>query len=232
MKHGFIKVRSTGKKFLSRMNTKNIILIVAGLLLSCVVPSEPPVKGQEISLCSPDTISPYSPIKIVFSSPLEDSQMIPFHFSPSFFDYYNTLSSSKDTLELVPTSPFMGSTRYNLIARGDSFSFYTYALEQEPNNTAATADLFTAKMFGSVSSVNDTDCFIIKDKLKRFYLSSYYSESVFLLSDNMGNVTSPRIYRPVDSLYVPDSFIYPLLLRVFSYYRSSGGYYEIGKINS
>jgi len=212
------------------MNTKNKILMVTALFLSCVVPSEPPVKRLEISFCSPDTISPYSPIKIVFSLPLEDSQMIPFHFSPSFFNYYNTLSPSKDTLELVPTGPFMGSTRYYLITPGDSFSFYTYAHEQEPNNTAETADLFTAKIFGSVSNVNDTDCFIIKDKLIRFYLSSYHSESVFSLSDNMCKVTSQRIYRSVDSLSVPDSFIYPLILRVFSYYRSSGGYYEIGKI--
>ncbi|NLL12176.1 MAG: hypothetical protein GX267_02110 [Fibrobacter sp.] len=214
------------------MRTKNIILIVAALLLSCVVPSEPPEKGLAISLCSPDTISPYSPLKLVFSSPLEDSQLISFHFSPPFFEYYKSLSLSKDTLEVVPTSPFMGNTRYNFIARGDSFSFYTYAHEKEPNNTITTADHFTAKMFGSVSNVNDTDCFIIEDSIVRFYLRSYYSESVFLLSDIKGRVTSPRIYRPVDSLSVPDSFIYPLILRVFSHYRSSGGYYEIGKINS
>lgn len=214
------------------MRSENIILIVAALFLGCVVPSEPPVKSMEIFLCSSDTISPYSPIKMSFSSPLEDSQMIPFHFSPPFFDYYNTLSSSKDTLELVPSSPFMGNTRYSLIARGDSFSFYTYAHEQEPNNAASTADLFIAKIFGSVSNVNDTDCFIINHKVRSFYLRSYYSESAFLLSDSMGKVISPRIYRAVDSLTVPDSFIYPLFLRVFSYYRSSGGYYEIGKINS
>ncbi len=214
------------------MRTENIIIIATLLLLSCVVPSEPPVKSQEIFLCSLDTISPYSSIKIAFSSPIEDSQVISFHFSPSFFDHYYILSSSKDTLELIPSSPFLGNTRYSLIAPAKLFSFYTYAHEQEPNNTAETADLFTAKIFGSVSTVNDTDCFIIKDKVRRFYLRSYYSESVFLLSDSMGKVTSPGIYRSMDSLTVPDSFFYPLLLRVFSYYRSSGGYYEIGKINS
>ncbi len=214
------------------MRSKNIILIVAALLLCCVIPSEPPVKSLEMYLCSSDTVSPYSSIKIAFSLPVEDSQMISFHFSPPFLDYYNLLSLSKDTLELVPCRPLMGNTRYNLIALGDSFSFYTYAHEQEPNNTAATADLFTVKMFGSVSVVNDTDCFSINEKIKGFYLRSYCSESVFLLSDSMGKVTSPRVYRSVDSLTIPDSFIYPLLLRVFSYYRSNGGYYEIGKINS
>lgn len=214
------------------MHTENIILIVAVLFLSCVIPSEPPVKSLEMYLCSSDTISPYSSIKVAFSIPLDDSQVIPFHFSPPFFDYYKAFSLSKDTLDLVPSRPLMGNTRYNLIAPGDSFSFYTYAHELEPNNTAATADLLAAKMFGSVSSVNDTDCFIINEKIKGFYLRSYYSESVFSLSDSAGEVTLPRVYRPVDSLTIPDSFIYPLLLRVFSYYRSNGGYYEIGKINN
>lgn len=213
------------------MRTKNII-IFAALFLCCVIPSEPPVEGLKVFFCSSDTISPYSPVKVAFSSPLEDSQMIQLQFRPLFFDYYNVLSSSKDTLELFPSSPLMGNTRYSLVVLGDSFSFYTYAHEQEPNNTAATADLFTTKMFGSVFAVDDTDCFIINDKVKRLYLSSYCSESVFSLSDSTGKVTSPRVYRMVDSLTVPDSFKYPLLLRVFSYYRSSGGYYEIGKISS
>ncbi len=211
------------------MHIKNIILIAILFVSSCVVPSEPPDGGARLTFCSPDTISPYAPIKIAFSSPVKDSQVIEFSFLPPFFGCYGFLTSSKDTFQLVPSSPFNGSTKYKLFVSGESFNFYTYAYEQEPNNTIGSADLLNGKMFGSVAYVNDTDFYVVKtNNAKCFYLRSYNSESVFSVIDSTGRVTSPRAYRAVDSLVVPDSFAYPLFLRVVANYRSSGGYYELG----
>ncbi|HEX3020697.1 MAG TPA: hypothetical protein VHP36_10365 [Chitinispirillaceae bacterium] len=211
------------------MTIKNIILITGALFWGCVVPSQPPENTSAVLFCSSDTVSPYSAIKIAFSTPIEDSAMISFLFSPFFFDYCSVFSSERDTVDLVPSTPFKGSTRYKLTVQNDSFSFFTFAHEQEPNNSIGTADQLFGKMFGSVINVNDTDFFVVKDRnVKSIYLNSYYSESVFSITDSAGKISAAMTLRAVDSLTVPVTFMYPLYIKVFSSFRSSGGYYEIG----
>lgn len=206
--------------------------------MNCVVPSEPPKDVFRISLCASDTVSPYSSFDISISYPVDDTQKVSLSLKPSFLEFHTVLYSSKDTIRFVPAAPLKGNTRYKLFISYistsdndsvvDSLDFLTLPHEQEPNNSSNTADRFTDVIFGSISTSNDTDFFKVTKKVAGFYLNSYYSQSVFSVSDNNGRSTEKREYRSTDSIFVPDSFVYPLILKVYGYFRSSGGNYKIG----
>ncbi len=190
-----------------------------------------------MSLCGNDSISPYSTLKVVFSSPLQDSQHITFHFTPQFYDYSSIIASSRDTIRIIPSSPFKGNTSYKLFLENplnsdgssDTLSFHTYFHEREPNNNIETADSIYGKIYGTISVVSDTDLYSITvGKSSGLYMISQTSQSVFSISDNSGNSTPVRKYKSPDSIMIPDSFNYPIYVRVYSYYRSCGGNYEIG----
>lgn len=224
------------------METTNIVLITSMIFLNCVIPSEPPKETFKMYLCVDDTISPYSSIIIGFSSPIQDSQQINFHFDPLFLDYICEVNETKDTIEIIPSSPLKGNTRYkfhsenplnsteqSVITTTDTLSFRTYPHEREPNNSIQTADILTGKAFGSVSNVNDTDVFSISNKkASGLYLKSESSQSIFSISDSTGKLIQKSKYRSMDSIMIPDSFAYPVYMQVYSYYRSNGGNYEIG----
>lgn len=227
------------------MRLKNLTSSLILVIFACVIPSEPPKGALKISLCSSDTISPCSPLVIALSKSLSDSQELNFYFVPSFFDYYSVFSRNRDTVIIYPTTNFSGNTCYSLFSEDpdiesekmittftDTVEFHTYSFEQEPNNNAVSADtLYSEKMFGEISHVNDTDLYFVKCSLgSGYYLKSNESQSLLSIVDSTGKITVNGKFRQLDSIKIPETFIYPLYLRVYSYYRSSGGNYEIGLI--
>ena len=208
----------------------------------CVVPSGPEtVLSMKLS-GSVDTISPYGPLNIVISESLSDSSAVEVVFSPQIPCFKSFVSPSKDTVSISFFCPLEGNKKYTvkllndlvsksgqILLEGDSITFYTYYLEQEPNNSFPTSDILQRKLFGSISTVVDTDCYIIPDSsIRSVHLVSSVSQTTFELYDNNGEKSSDRQYKKNDTLDIPDLFVYPLYVRVFSYQHSSGGYYEIG----
>jgi len=234
------------------MATKKIsigsLIILCGLLLhGCVVPTDSPEK--ELSLVHesvPDTISPWDSVAVVFSLPLQDS-LAHFTITPSFYMYSQQMCDSRDTVIIRCVEPLDGDTRY-VIRLGemitatngavfkpgdDSLVIITASSEREPNNDLRNADSLKNYRFGSVATVNDTDCFLITaDEAEMVFLTSFKTRSTCIIVDGEGTETSERSFMQSDTVPVPDNFSPPLYVKVFGYHRSAGGSYKLGILSS
>ena len=71
------------------------------------------------------------------------------------------------------------------------------------------------KVFGTLSSANDTDYFSIRDtSINKFYIIASGSQTTFAVQDSLGSRTPERSYRNRDTITAPDSFKAPLYLLV------------------
>ena len=194
---------------------------------------------------SGETISPYGPIQVRFSYPVLDPDSIRFAFQPLFTEYRQTFNDSHDTVTIECILPLLGDTEYYLILASsvesedgsllqpgeDSLLLRTFPIEQEPNNFRNIADSFKNIIFGSVSTVNDTDWFAIYDTTAAsFYLKSTGSSSIFKLCDADSLSVRPQAFAAAETLDIPDSFNKPVHIAVFAFNRSNGGHYELGVV--
>lgn len=224
---------------------KNICSLLIFLVIPCffcVVPNGTESDSVMNFRSSTDTISPLSSLNIVFSSPLADSSHFDAEFYPQVPDYWLSMALSKDTISITFSSPLEGGMKYSvklrerliselgqILLEGDSITFYTYSLEQEPNNDFFTSDTLKQKLFGTISTVDDTDFYVFPDSLiKKMYIVSFVSQTTFLMYDKNGAVIPDRQYKNNDTVTVPSSFVYPYYVKVFGYRYSSGEFYEIG----
>ena len=228
---------------LSLIRTFSIALLLH--LVMCVIPNDTDDKQFSIFLHqnTSDTISPFALIAVCFSRSVENSETVAFSFKPAFYQYHLVPAQTNDTIYIVPSEPFQGSARYVLRPQNqitssqkeiisperDSLVFFTFPFEWEPNNSPETADSMPQKIFGIISSVNDTDFFRLYDTtISSFYLASTGSQTTLIIRDISGTTTSEHTFSTYDTFTVPDSFVFPILLQVRSYQRSAGGYYELG----
>ena len=217
------------------------ILFLTLVISNCVIQTEPLEQSISFSLLS-DSVSPFSPVKLCFSSPIDDSISPQILFFPQFQQYYITFNSSKDTLTINPTSPFSGNTPYKIHAKNqkpspesnipslnDSAVFFTYPLEKEPNNATSIADSINLMIYGSISSVNDTDCFRLTNykNSSKLIFKSIGSRSFFNFQDHNGKIFNIDFYDDSMEVRIPDSIVKPLYLLVYSFRKSCGGYYQI-----
>lgn len=190
-----------------------------------------------------DTISPFQSVPLCFSRAISDTSQISFYIEPLFEQYYYTISTTNDTVFIVPSEPFPGNTRFVIRAdkrimsvndeplSADSVVFFTHAFEREPNNTIETSDPLPRKVFGTLSSANDTDYFSIRDtSVRKYYIVASGSQTTFAVQDSLGKRTPERSYKSRDTIIVSNSFKAPLYLMIFSYRKSVGGYYETGPV--
>lgn len=215
------------------------------IVISCVVPADSYEDDfRIIKETIPDTISPWDSVAVVFSQPLRDTLVL-FTFLPSFYMYSLRMSETRDTILLFFNEPLDGDTRYvirlkEMVTSGsgtelnpadDSVVVVTAPVECEPNGTVHLADTLVGHRFGSVSTVNDTDCFFISDDESEWvYLISHGAQTTFILEDSEGMRSEERSFLASDTIPVPDTAAWPLYAIVFSYYRSVGGYYELGSL--
>lgn len=218
--------------------------ICSALCLSCVVPaghSPEPLTFAHAS--SADTLSPFEPLKFVFSEPLDDSAVLQLDFQPPCFSYYILMNKTRDTAQVIPSEPFTGDQRYVVRIREniqgksgamaeattDSAVFYTDNIEREPNNTPATADTLIRRCYGSLQEVDDRDLFYI-GSIKAgnaVVLISQGSQSTMLLEDATGKSVVPDNFSITDTLRIPSDFIFPVIASVSSWQKSAGGFYCI-----
>lgn len=225
-----------------------ITVLLFGLLLhGCVVPADSPEKELLLVHDSvPDTISPWDSIAVVFSRPIRDSLVV-FTVTPSLYMYSQRMCDSRDTVVITSVEPFDGSTRYVirpaekvtaedgavLEPENDSLIIMTAPCEREPNGDLLKADSLKNYRFGTVATVNDTDCFLlIGNGVDGVFLSSFETQSTCFIQDDDGRRTSARSFVQSDTIEVPDDFSPPLYVKVFCYNRSSGGSYKVGSIPS
>jgi hypothetical protein len=218
--------------------------VTMALLLGCVVSTDPPATTFHfIRTGSPDTIAPWGTLTIVFSQPLDDTEIPTFFLRPTVHSYTALPVATRDTVFVRFTEPLSGNRRYLLRAQdsmtaknsavlrhtADSLVFFTWPAEQEPNNTPQLADTLFQRCFGTIATVNDTDWYIITNSSARaVYLSSVTTQSTFFLVSLAGTTTPVRSFKISDTLAVPDGFRSPFYAAVVSFNRSAGGYYEIG----
>src|SRR5690554_3742453 len=136
-----------------RLNLKITVTLIVSSVLSCVVPSGT-IEPFTVSLPenTSDTISPFQSVPLCFSRAISDTSQISFYIEPLFEQYYYTISTTNDTVFIVPSEPFPGNTRFVIRAdkrimsvndeplSADSVVFFTHAFEREPNNTIETSD--------------------------------------------------------------------------------------------
>ena len=223
-------------------------IVLSGLLLfECVVPTDSP--ENELLLVHdsvPDTISPWDSIAVAFSQPLQDSLVL-FTITPFFYMYSQRMCDSRDTVIISCAEPLDGDTRYvirldekitaensTVLEPGDdSLIIITASSEREPNDDLQKADSLENYCFGTVATVNDTDCFLIAgDEVEVVFLTSFKTQSACIILDDEGNKTSERSFVQSDTIPVPDDFSSPLYVKVFGYHRSAGGSYKLGILSS
>ncbi|MBN1129839.1 MAG: hypothetical protein JXA71_12680 [Chitinispirillaceae bacterium] len=192
-----------------------------------------------------DTISPYGPVRTCFTSPVRHPDSVLFTIRPLFTEYRQQNNESADTFTLELLQPLQGAARYTLrlaqwiesveasfLSPGsDSIVFYTWPIEQEPNNGMTTADTLGSIVFGSIASANDTDWYAVSDSAAQaFYLKSTGSSSLFEIRDALGSIQRPLTFTATRTLSVPREFVRPLHILVYPYNRSNGGVYELGAV--
>ena len=232
--------RGTGAIF----TTLRVVLALGASLLFCVVPSEAPDETFHfIASDVSDTIAPWGGVKVVFSEPVADSGAINFIFEPSFYSYAVIWNGSRDTAVVQCTEPLQGNQRYVLRLMetvfsengsefdpsSDSIVFFTHPAEQEPNGEPSIADTLRGSCFGSIATADDTDMYVVTDtSAYALFLYSVGSQTTFALKNSSDSTTAKRNFKERDTLIIPKKFKPPVWVIVSSYYRSVGGYYEVG----
>lgn len=219
--------------------------IICLTVFFCVVPTDSVEDEFRIMQGTvPDTISPWDSVAVVFSQPLSDTLVL-FTFSPPFYMYSLRMSETRDTIHLYFNEPLDGDTRYVirfqekihshngdvLKPSDDSIVVVTSPVEQEPNGSVQLADTLVKCRFGSVGTVNDTDCFLISDDgPQSVYLVSHGAQTTFIFQDGEGTRSEERSFNALDTVPVPAAAVPPLYVMVTCYSRSVGGYYELGTL--
>jgi hypothetical protein len=223
-----------------------VATLFTGLLLSCVVPADAPVETLHVGkVTASDTIPPWGEIRLSFSVPADDTVLPRFDFNPPFYSYTVTMNDTRDTAFLAWSEPLAGAQRYvfrisefsdqagNIIPCADSIIIVTYPTENEPNDTRETSDTLTTSRWGTIATVNDTDWFTAPEKPEyALVLNSTGSQTSFAVVGRNGMLGSEMVYKKSDTLRVADSLPSPLMIAVFAYHRSVGGYYEVRRTPS
>lgn len=192
-----------------------------------------------------DTISVFAVLSIAFSMPITASQ-VELSLTPANDSWYSALNNRHDTLRLIASSPLAGNTRFvvrlaqeiestegaSLFAGTDSIVFFTRALEQEPNNSPATADILTATLFGTMATTSDTDYIAIMDTMiDEVRLVSLLSKVGYVMLDSE-LVELDRSSGEIDSTLVllPNYNRRPVYLLIYSPLRVMGCRYGLDAI--
>lgn len=207
-------------------------------LFFCIIPAENPPESFTFTSTSPDTISSFSSLSLVFSQQVNDSSPIRYTLTPRHIGYYAKLNKFRDTSTIVFTEPLSGSSRYVvritdtihardntlMVPQKDSLVFFTYPLEQEPNGDTVKADILTFQCFGTCSTLKDHDVFRIDDTTaRRVVVTSYFShEHIEVLTDaHPGSTTAGDLK---DTLLISTT---PVFIVVYAAQKAAGGYYKI-----
>ncbi len=224
--------------------SRRLLPVLITLALQCVIPSgtDDPFR-MSLPKNTSDTLSPYATVALCFSKEISNPEQVSFNILPVFDQYYFTVSETMDTVFIVPSQPLPGNCRFVIRPAqeilsfnkkplsSDSVVFYTYPFEREPNNSFLTADSLPRRLFGTISTINDTDIFVVRDtSLRKFYMTSYGSQTTFIIRDSSGNATIGRNFRSKDTLSAPSHFKAPLYLLVYPWHNSVGGHYDMGYI--
>lgn len=179
-----------------------------------------------------DTISPWGTLIFSFNVPVLDSNgvfsLMPDPGSGYSFKFNNTM----DTAYLDITGSLLGRTLYtvglnkdleaengSVILKDDlQFTFYTFPLEDEPNNNSETADTLNGIIYGVTEIKNDEDFFVIIDssvnnvilinsKKKNGYQILNSSNDILFANDALGDTLIEDISSNNE---------WPLFIKVFS----------------
>ena len=190
-----------------------------------------------------DTVSVFSPLRFVFTRPISDST-VPVLFNPGFSDFFGHVNTLRDSFTITITGQLQGATRYVLRRKEivqaqsgallypyeDSLTFYTWPSEQEPNNNSTTTDLLGYKIDGSTTIATDVDFYRVGDTLVRAVALECFFESknAFSITDSLGRSVLSELVVDIsrDTVFIPDTFVKPLLVKVFPLH-ASGGRYEL-----
>ncbi|KMQ51497.1 hypothetical protein CHISP_1505 [Chitinispirillum alkaliphilum] len=217
-------------------------------IFSCIIPEGPEVGKPQLLLAnSGDTISPYGELILHFSEPILDSFDICLDFSPPNYSYSVSINKTNDTARINMGEVLKGNRRYSVRfctsvptqseqaykPGRDSVVFFTFPVEQEPNNTLATADTLFENITGTINNVSDVDWFIISDTtvLKFFFFTQDVICRLTLL-DNAGTSLPPVAQDATDLYKIPSGMEPPIFLRVESIQGSSGGHYHIRAVRA
>ena len=210
-------------------------------MLSCTLLTGPASGPLTMSLVSgtSDTVSPQPSFIFSFSSPLRsDDTLVRFQVNPSEYEFSTQLNKTRDTVTLTFASLLQGSSRYviyladtlvpekgaTLLPGQDSTVFYTYPLENEPNNTEATSDTVTSTIFGLFNTIEDTDWYCLPRTVKKIILSNAGVKAQCDILDSSGTVFHVNTMTGIaETLAVPDTFSYPLHARLYPWNQSRGG---------
>lgn len=218
------------------------VLIPGLFMLYCVVPSDTVQEKFYFEHAAlPDTVAPFGSIIIAFTEPVSDSSPVGFSFQPSFYSYALIFNTARDSVIVQLSEPLRGNTTYTIrlqytvysinnsvfTPQSDSMRVVTGTVEQEPNNRVELADTLRQRCFGAIALVNDTDWYVVDKKIEELYLHSFGSQTTFALLGG-GVVTTLREFTIYDTVTIPETAALPLYVAVYSYFRSVGGYYELG----
>ncbi|HEX2956100.1 MAG TPA: hypothetical protein VHO70_04690 [Chitinispirillaceae bacterium] len=221
------------------------IITVAGCILccltlmKCVVPSG--TVPDTIKMSIADTVAPYGTIRVALSTSTKESMLLMKLLPDNIFLSAN-LNKLRDTASFILPFSVSGNSMYQLIAEYDSGSswsrdafraetllFHTWPKEEEPNNSAETADSLENRVFGTLSTTDDLDWYIVDTSDAAKYTLKTYGAAVNMrIIENGGNNQLFSKKHTDKSLFaVSEKLQGAAFIVIYTQLKSAGGYYEI-----
>jgi hypothetical protein len=214
-------------------------ICMLSLTLECIVPSGTVPETLKISMA--DTVAPFGMVKIAFDNSAEDS-IVMIKLLPDNILLAANLNKQRDTAAFSLPLSVLGNSGYRLITEFDSGSFWyrkavpaetlffhTWPKEVEPNNSAETADPFTTRTFGSLSTTDDLDWYSIDTSyVSKCVLKSYGTTVSMCIIKSSGELLFEKNREIDTSLFaVPEQLRGAAFIVIYTHLKSAGGYYEI-----
>jgi hypothetical protein len=110
----------------------------------------------------------------------------------------------------------------------DTLYFHTSQREVEPNNNVETADTLVSQVFGSLSTTNDNDWYIVNtDYGKKIRLRNYGSNLGLKVINDSDTLSIENSVVNTKLFSIPDSVKGSVYIVIDTPLKSAGGYYEV-----
>lgn len=210
--------------------------LLLSLTLSCVIPSAGSApEAWQMSIA--DTVAPFGNIKVMFSSAIEDSTVM-MRLQPNNITITATMNKTNDTALLVLPLSISGNSDFMLISQfgnsaqanttADTLIFHTWPRENEPNNSVETADSIYSRIYGTISTVDDIDWYLVDSAyVTKCRLRNYGGTANLRVARKPGTPVYEDLALDTEIVTIPDNIKGMAYIIINTPLKSAGGYYEI-----
>ena len=212
-----------------------VATVLTSIAFSCVIPSG--TESGAFRMSVKDTVAPYGSVTVMFSNAVEESTLI-MKLLPDNIALRAQMNKTKDLASFSLPLSISGNSLYMLIPGVeensqmnryyDTLFFRTWPKENEPNNSVETADSINLKIFGSLTTIDDVDWYVVDSAFtKRCVLRNYGGTANLKVARKPGAPVIESAVSDTEIVAIPENARGMAYIIVYTPSRSAGGYYEI-----